>query len=159
MHGSASKINATYPSRARFGRVGPMLSHLPAAGGTPKRCANWAFVSPVSPVSPNLKLIEKKKVGNGRRGITGGQAPCAETGRTGGIGVKVTRFYGETAEAGHAWDRWDTPARITLNRCTFAPSPSAGGFDPVYGPVFAPFAESVARQPNAASVTMTRRLK
>jgi hypothetical protein len=87
MHGSASKIKATYPSRARFGRVGPMLSHLPAAGGTVKMGADWAFVSGVSPVSPNLKLIEriqKKKVGNGRKGISGGYAPCAETGGTGG---------------------------------------------------------------------------
>ena len=88
MHGLASKTKATYPARVSFGRHGcPVLSHLSAAGGTAKRRADWAFVSGVSPVSPNLKLIEriqKKKVGNGRKGISGGYAPGAETGGTDG---------------------------------------------------------------------------
>src|ERR1022692_2520807 len=107
MHGSASKIDAAYPSRARFGLVGPMLSHLPAAGGKAKVCADWAFVSGVSPVSPNLKLIERiqrKKRGYGRKGINRPKGPCAETG---GTGAKVSGVFGETTRAGHVWDRWD----------------------------------------------------
>jgi hypothetical protein len=92
MHGSASKTKAPYPARVSFGRHGcPVLSHLAAAGGTEKRCANWAFVSGVSPVSANLKLIEriqKKKVGNGRKGISGGYASCAETGGTDGTRLR-----------------------------------------------------------------------
>jgi hypothetical protein len=113
MRGSASKTKAPRSPRLRLGQRGcPMLSHLSAAGGTAKVCADWAFVSCVSPVSPNLKIIDriqKRMSGNGRRGITGGQAPCAETGRTGGTGAKVTRFFDETPGARHTWDRWDHP--------------------------------------------------
>jgi hypothetical protein len=111
MHGSALKIKGACSPRLRSARrVGPTLSRVADAGGPTKRCANWAFVSSVSPVSPNLKLIEriqKKKVGNGRKGIIGGKAPCAETG---GTSAKVTRFFGETTGAGHRWDSWDAPA-------------------------------------------------
>ena len=114
MHGSASKIKATYPSRARFGRVGPMLSHLPAAGGTVKMGADWAFVSGVSPVSPNLKLMERiqrRKRGYGRKGINRPKCPCAETG---GTGAKVSAVFGETAGTGHAWDRWDHKTAVKV---------------------------------------------
>jgi hypothetical protein len=102
MLGSASKTKATYPARVRFGRRGcPTLSHMSVAGGTAKRCANWAFVSGVSPVSPNLKLMERiqrKKRGYGRKSINRPQGPCAETG---GTGATETRASGETAGAGH----------------------------------------------------------
>jgi hypothetical protein len=115
MSASASKYNPACLRPVHFYRTGgPTLSHLSRGSGTAKVCANWAFVSPVSPVSPNLKLLERiqrKKVGNGRRGITGGQAPCAETGGTGGTGAKVTRVCGETTGARHTWDRWDQPKR------------------------------------------------
>jgi hypothetical protein len=111
MSASASKHKPACLRLVRFCRSGgPTLSHLSRGSGTAKVCANWAFVSPVSPVSPNLKLLEriqKKKVGNGRRGITGGQAPCAETGRTGGTRTMVAGVCGETTGAGHAWDSWD----------------------------------------------------
>ena len=111
MHGSASIIDAAYPSRTRFGRVGPMLSHLPAAGGTVKMGADWAFVSGVSPVSPYLKLIERiqrKKGEYGREGINRPKGPCAETG---GTGAKVSAVFGETTGAGHTRDSWDTSTR------------------------------------------------
>jgi hypothetical protein len=108
MHGSALKIKGACSPRLRSARrVGPTLSRVADAGGPTKRCAKWAFVSGVPPVSPYLKLIEriqKEKVGNGRKGISGGQAPCAETG---GTGAKVTRVCGETTVARHTWDRWD----------------------------------------------------
>lgn len=109
MLGSASKSKATYPARVRFGRRScPTLSHLSAAGGTTKRCADWAFVSGVSPVSPNLKLIDKIQSGIGMGGISRRQALCAETG---GTSANVTRFSGETTGLRHTWDRWDTPKR------------------------------------------------
>jgi hypothetical protein len=111
MRASASKHKPACLRLVRFCRSGdPTLSHMSDAGGTPKRCANWAFVSPVSPVSPNLKLIEriqKKKVGNGREGINCPQGPCAETG---GTSAKVAGVCGETTGAGHRWDRWDLPS-------------------------------------------------
>jgi hypothetical protein len=110
MLGSASKNKGAWPPRVPFGRLGsPMLSHLSEAGGTAKVCANWAFVSGVSPVSPDLKLIERiqrKKRGYGRKGINRPKGPCAETG---GTGAKVTVIYGETTGVGHAWDSWDPP--------------------------------------------------
>jgi hypothetical protein len=113
MLGLASKIKATYPPRVRFGRGGCLtLSHLSAAGGTAKVHADWAFVSGVSPVSPNLKLIDRIQSGKGTGGISCRQALCAETGGTGGTGgtgTKVTRFSGETTGLRHTWDRWDTP--------------------------------------------------
>jgi hypothetical protein len=109
MLGLASKIKATYPPRVRFGRGGCLtLSHLPAAGGTAKVRADWAFVSGVSPVSPNLKLIDKIQSGKGTGGISRRQAPCAGTG---GTGATVTRFSGETTGLRHTWDRWDTSKR------------------------------------------------
>jgi hypothetical protein len=98
MHGSALKIKGACFPYLRLARcVGPTLSHVADAGGPTKRCANWAFVSSVPPVSPYLKLIEKKKVGNGRKGINRPLGPCAETG---GTGAKVTRVCGQAIEAG-----------------------------------------------------------
>jgi hypothetical protein len=82
----------------------PGLSHLRAIGGTAKRCADWAFVSGVSPVSPNLKLIDRTQNEIGRGGISCRQAASAETG---GTGAKVTRVSGETTGLRHTWDRWD----------------------------------------------------
>ena len=121
MRGSASKTKAIYPARVRFGRHGcPMLSHLSAAGGTAKVCADWAFVSGVSPVSPYLKLIDRiqrKKGGYGREGINRPKGPCAETG---GTGATVTRASGETTRARRVWDRWDHPTLdqgVTVRGC------------------------------------------
>ena len=120
MLGSASKIKAACTARVRFWRRGcPTLSHLSAAGGTAKRCADWAFVSGVSPVSPNLKLIDRIQSGKGTGGISRRQALCAETG---GTGAKVTRFSGETTGLRHTWDSWDTPKRGQGERsATFKP--------------------------------------
>ena len=112
MLGSASKIRVAY-HRRDCGRGSPTLSHLPAAGGTAKVCADWAFVSGVSPVSPNLKLIDRIQSGKGTRGISRRQALCAETG---GTGAKVTRFSGETTGLRHTWDRWGQPLRVRLNK-------------------------------------------
>src|SRR5260221_4972240 len=39
----------------------PTLSHVSGAGETPEMRAKWTFVSRVSPVSPNLELIEKEE--------------------------------------------------------------------------------------------------
>ena len=109
MLGSASKIKAACTDRVRFGRRGcPAWSHLSAAGGTAKTCADWAFVSGVSPVSPNLKLIDRIQSGKGTGGISRRQALCAETGET---SAKVPRFSGETTGLRHTWDSWDTPRR------------------------------------------------
>lgn len=59
MLNSASKIKALRLLRKRLGWVAcPTPSRVQAAGGTEKVPADWAFVSGVSPVSPNLKLIE-----------------------------------------------------------------------------------------------------
>jgi hypothetical protein len=118
MSASASKNKPACSPSVRFCRSGgPTLSHLSGASGTAKVCANLAFVSGVSPVSPNLKLIEriqKKKVGNGRKGISPCQTPCAETG---GTSAKVARFYGETTGARHMWDRWDRKTAVKVRRC------------------------------------------
>jgi hypothetical protein len=112
MSGSASKNKPAHPFGVYVSAGGcPTLSHMSGAGGTAKRRADWALVSGVSPVSPNLKLIERiqrEKVGYGRKGINWPQGPCAETG---GTGATVTRVCGETAGAGHAWDRWDPSKR------------------------------------------------
>ena len=51
-----------------------VLSSNTAASGTTKRCVDWAFVSGVSPVSPNLKLIDKIQSGIGTGGISRHQA-------------------------------------------------------------------------------------
>ena len=63
MLGSASKTKAADPPSARFAqRVCPTRSHMPSARGTAKVRADWTFVSGVSPVSPKLKLIQKKRM-------------------------------------------------------------------------------------------------
>jgi hypothetical protein len=112
MLGSASKVNAAYPPGVRFGQRGcPMWSHVADAGGTAKRRADWASVSGVSPVSPNLKLMERiqrRKHGYGRKGVNRPKGPCAETG---GTGAKVSAVFSETAGAGHMWDSWDPSTR------------------------------------------------
>ena len=109
MLGSASKIKTAYtPSVHIGGRGSPTLSHLSGAGGTAKVCADWAFVSGVSPVSPNLKLIDRIQSGIGIGGISRHQALYAETG---GTSATVTRFSGETTGLRHTWDSWDTPKR------------------------------------------------
>ena len=108
MLGSALENKRACPHRVPFGRGCPTLSHLSAAGGTAKVCADWAFVSGVSPVSPNLKLIDKIQSGIGMGGISRRQALCAGTG---GTGATVTRFSGETTGLRHTWDSWDTPKR------------------------------------------------
>lgn len=57
--GSRSRNPLTWPALAA-GRVS-QLAHLPAAGETAKTLMDWAFVSPVSPVSPFLKIIGRTK--------------------------------------------------------------------------------------------------
>ena len=76
--------------------------------GQRKVCADWAFVSGVSPVSPNLKLIDRIQSGIGTGGISRRQALCAGTG---GTSATVTRFSGETTGLRHTWDSWDTSKR------------------------------------------------
>jgi hypothetical protein len=53
MHGSGSKSNSARATTA-LGALCPTLSHVSAAGGTAQMCEDWAFVSVVSPVSPNF---------------------------------------------------------------------------------------------------------
>ena len=107
MRGSVSKIKAAHSPRGCTDWCGcPTLSHMSGASGTAKRRVDWAFVSGVSPVSPNLKLIDRTQNGIGRGGISRRRARCAETGET---SAKVTRFSGETTGLRHTWDRWDTP--------------------------------------------------
>jgi hypothetical protein len=63
-------------------------------------CADWAFVSPVSLVSPNLKLIKdyrKGRVEKARKDISRRYAPYAGTT---GTSAKNTSLYGETTRAG-----------------------------------------------------------
>jgi hypothetical protein len=121
MSGSASKNKPAHPFGVYVSAGGcPTLAHMSGAGGTAKRRADWAFVSGVSPVSPNLKLIERiqrEKVGYGRKGINWPQGPCAETG---GTGATVTRASGETTGARRVWDRWDHPTLdqgVTVRGC------------------------------------------
>ena len=119
MLGSALENKRACPHRVPFRRCCPTLSHLPAAGGTAKVCADWAFVSGVSPVSPNLKLIDRIQSGIGIGGISRRQAPFAGTG---GTSAKVTRVSGETTGLRHTWDSWDTPKRGQGERgATFKP--------------------------------------
>ena len=109
MLGSASENKRANPHRVPFGRRGcPTLSHLSATGGTAKGRVDWAFVSGVSPVSPNLKLIDRIQSGKGTGGISRRQALCAGTG---GTSATMTRFSGETTRLRHTWDRWDTAKR------------------------------------------------
>lgn len=64
----ASKIRTACPSGTRFGcRVCPTWSRLLGAGETAKRRTEWAVGSGVSPVSPNLKLIGGKELGDWKR--------------------------------------------------------------------------------------------
>jgi hypothetical protein len=61
MVASASEISVGCKRRVLLCRC-PGLSHLRAAGGTAKVGADWAFVSGVSPVSPDLKLIDEYRM-------------------------------------------------------------------------------------------------
>jgi hypothetical protein len=45
----------------------PTQPHLVGGGETVKTCAEWVLVSPVSPVSPNLQLIEEYRMGKQER--------------------------------------------------------------------------------------------
>ena len=108
MRASGSRSKSAFEPSAHPQRRCPTLSHMPAASGTTKRCADWAFVSGVSPVSPNLKLIDRIQSGIGIGGISRHQALYAETG---GTSATVTRFSGETTGLRHTWDSWDTPKR------------------------------------------------
>ena len=107
MLGSASKNSAGMMARrVRFGRsVCPAWSHVQRAGGTANMRAKLAFVSPVSPVSPYLKLREDYKIGKQdgeRQGLVGAlpahvrqvgqpQQPC---------GFKVRPLWWNTGETG-----------------------------------------------------------
>jgi hypothetical protein len=55
MRGSGYSIEPACSADAAPGALCPTLSHLSAVGGPAKMRADWAFVSPVSAVSPNLK--------------------------------------------------------------------------------------------------------
>jgi hypothetical protein len=69
MLGLASKIKVAGPPRVRLGRcVRPRWSHACHAGGTAKTHAEWAVVSGVSPVSRNLKLIDRLRQWKRHRG-------------------------------------------------------------------------------------------
>lgn len=62
MLGLGSKNRMTHQDSGRFGLCAcPTLSQPRSALGTVKVRTNWSFVSGVSPVSPNLKLIPNRK--------------------------------------------------------------------------------------------------
>ena len=67
MRGLGYNIETGIVGRRRSQRSCPTLSHISAAGGAVKMRADWAFVSPVSPVSPNLKLIKDNRTAEWRR--------------------------------------------------------------------------------------------
>jgi len=100
MRGLGYNIETGIAGRRRSWRTCPTLSHVSAAGGTAQMCADWAFVSPVSLVSPNLKLIKdyrKGRVEKARKDISRRYAPYAGTT---GTSAKNTSLYGETTRAG-----------------------------------------------------------
>jgi hypothetical protein len=55
MRGSGYSIEPACSADAAPGALCPTLSHLTAVGGPAQMRADWAFVSPVSAVSANLK--------------------------------------------------------------------------------------------------------
>ena len=94
MLGSASKGKPVL--RARL-----TLSHVSAAGGTAKVCADWAFVSGVSLVSPYLELIGDYRKKDWERQWKGINRPHAPFAGTGGTSATATGFQGETLGARH----------------------------------------------------------
>jgi hypothetical protein len=99
MRGSASKSKTRHSAHGRYGQRGCLtLSHLSLPGGTAKVCADWAFVSGVSPVSPNLKLIDRTQNKKGRGSISCRPTPSAETART---SAKVSGISAETTGPRH----------------------------------------------------------
>lgn len=65
MLGSALRnSDAPHGGRVHSGRrVRPTLSHVGRTRGTAETCVNWTLVSPVSPVSPFLKIREDNRWG------------------------------------------------------------------------------------------------
>ena len=108
MIGSASRINAAVPPRQRV-RSGcdlcPARSHVGRSGGTAAMPMDWAFVSPVSPVSPNLELIEEYTMGkqDRQRQVLVGALP-AQVRQVGPVqqtcGFKVRHLWWNTGETG-----------------------------------------------------------
>lgn len=88
----------------RLGSRRPVRPHVPDVGGTAKTRVKSGFVSPVSSVSPSLRLLREE----GRRrmrqpsgavsALTCRAGRCGETGET---SAKVARFFGETTRARH----------------------------------------------------------
>jgi hypothetical protein len=74
-------------------RACPTLSHVLAAGGTAKVCADWAVVSGVSPVSPYLRLLEDYKKEDQER-----------------------QWRAIIALTPLCWDRWDKRNRHAVSR-------------------------------------------
>jgi hypothetical protein len=58
MRGSGYSIEPACSADAAPGALCPTLSHLSAVRGPAQMRADWAFVLPVSAVSPNLKTIK-----------------------------------------------------------------------------------------------------
>ena len=79
MRALVSRANAGMAAYwARDGRgICPVWSHALGSGGTPKTRVDWAFVSPVSPVSPNSILIDDYRIGELNRHGSGGTAAGA----------------------------------------------------------------------------------
>ena len=83
----------------RFGLCAcPTLSQPRSALGAVKVRTIWSFVSGVSPVSPNLKLIPNMKRKDDLAGIS---CRCAPFAGTAGTGAKVARISAETTRARH----------------------------------------------------------
>ena len=106
MLGLGYNIETGIAGRRRSWRACPTLSPLSAAGGTAQMCADWAFVSPVSPVSPNLELIKDYRLEEWRRhrrALVSATPPYDETGETGPTNTSIMvrqqgRDTGGTAE-------------------------------------------------------------
>ena len=102
MPGLASKINAGLSvRRLRFCR-GACLTwpHVKHARGTTKARADWVFVSGVSPVSPNLELIEDHRMGKRdrqRQALIGALPPTLRQVRP---AQQPRGFQGETTRHG-----------------------------------------------------------
>ena len=79
----------------------PTLSHLSAAGGPAKVCANWAFVSGVSPVSPYLELIDDYRNGERERQRRALVRALPSAPRQVGHVQSLPMFVGETTGLGH----------------------------------------------------------
>lgn len=108
MLASASKIKLASSIVVHFGRDEcPTQPHLLGTGETTKRRAKSAFVSRVSPVSPQSEInrwIQKGKTANAGRAISRRRPHCDEAGETGSIEVNISA---ETTGARHTWDSRD----------------------------------------------------